>query len=142
MHDSAKIAHAKAAIDAYNAEGWDGWRKLHAPDVQYDEVSTGRRMSGQDDILEALRGWRAAFPDGRGEVTNAMVQGDTVVIEVTWTGTQTGEMVTPGGTLPPSGRSQTTRACLVSEFADGRIASNRHYFDVMSMMQQLGAIPS
>ena len=141
MDDTARIAHARETVEAYNTGDWDRWRELHAPDVVYDEVATGRRLTGHDEVLDALRSWRGAFPDGGGEVAGTAVQGDTVVLEITWTGTQTGEMITPAGTIPPSGRHQTTRACMVIEFSGDTIVANRHYFDTMSLLQQLGALP-
>ena len=81
------------------------------------------------------------MPDVKGTVTNAFASGNNAVLEVTWEGTQTGPMDGPGGTLPPSGKRQTTRAAWVFEFDGDKIKESRQYFDMLSFMQQIGAMP-
>lgn len=63
------------------------------------------------------------------------------VLEVTWTGTHTGPLDGPAGTVAPTGKKQTTRSGWVMEFESGRVKSSRHYFDMLSFLQQLG-VPS
>jgi len=63
-----------------------------------------------------------------------------VTLEITWRGTHTGPLQTPGGALPPSGRKMEIRACQVVEVADGRVNAIRHYFDMATLLQQLGAV--
>ena len=54
-----------------------------------------------------------------------------------------GPMDGAGGTLPPSGKHQTTPAAWVFEFEgdSDKIKESRQYFDMMSFMQQIGAMP-
>ena len=40
-----------------------------------------------------------------------------------------------------SGKRQITRASQVLVFADNRVKESRHYFDMLSFLQQIGAIP-
>jgi predicted ester cyclase len=47
----------------------------------------------------------------------------------------------PGGTIPPSGKRQSTPSAWVFEFESDKIKESREYFDMMSFMQQIGAIP-
>jgi ketosteroid isomerase-like protein len=61
------------------------------------------------------------------------------VLEVTWEGTQTGEMVTEQGTIPPSGKRQTTPAAFIFDYEDGKLKESRHYFDMLSFLKQIGA---
>jgi limonene-1,2-epoxide hydrolase len=50
-------------------------------------------------------------------------------------------MRTPdGGELPPSTRRATVRACQVIEIEDGKITATHHYFDLMTILQQIGAM--
>ena len=81
------------------------------------------------------------MPDVKGTVTNAVATGNTVVLEVTWQGTHTGPLQSPTGTIPATGRQQTTRASWVQNFDGGKIKESRHYFDMLSFMQQLGLLP-
>ena len=131
---------AKSQITAYNDKDWNAVAAVLAPGCVYDEVATHRRVQGVNEIMDAWRGWATALPDSRASFDNVSVSGNTVTLELTWRGAQTGPLETPGGTLPPSGRSIEIRACQVVEVADGKVQSVRHYFDMATLLQQLGAV--
>ncbi len=135
------ISIARENIEATNARDWQRFKATLADGVVYDEIGTGRKMKGADPWVEAYQGWTAAFPDVKGKITNAFSSGDTATVEVTWDGTQTGPLVGPAGTIPPSGKRQTTRATLVLTLDDGKIKEAHHYFDMLSLLQQIGAMP-
>jgi len=134
------IKVAKEAVEAFNKADLDRSVALLGTGL-YNEVGTGRQLRGKAEILPALQGWRKAMPDVNGTVTSAFASGNKVVLEVTWQGTQTGPMGGPGGTLPASGKRQTTPAAWVFEFEGDKIKESRQYFDMMSFMQQIGALP-
>jgi steroid delta-isomerase-like uncharacterized protein len=130
---------AKAQIVAYNRKDWDAVTAVLAPACVYDEVATKQRVQGVDDILSAWRGWATALPDSNATFDSVSVSGSTVTLEMTWRGTHNGPLQTPGGPLPPSGRKIEIRACQVVDVDDGRVQAIRHYFDMATMLQQLGA---
>jgi steroid delta-isomerase-like uncharacterized protein len=138
MAEQDLIDVARQEVDAFSQGDWDRFRELHAPDVVYDEVATGRRTEGIEEAIDVNRSWREAFPDAKGTVDNVSASGDTVTVEITWEGTQSGPMEGPTGELPPSNRRATVRAVQILEFDDGRIKENRHYFDSLGMFAQLG----
>jgi steroid delta-isomerase-like uncharacterized protein len=138
MAEQDLIDVARQEVEAFTQGDWDRFRELHTPDVVYDEVATGRRIEGIEEAIDVNRSWREAFPDAKGTVGKVSASGDTVKIEITWEGTQSGPMEGPAGELPPSNRRATVRAVQILEFADGRIKENRHYFDSMGMFAQLG----
>ena len=72
-------------------------------------------------------------------MTNAIESGQQVVLEVTWEGTHTGELATPQGTIPPSGKRQKTPGALVFEYHNGELKESHHYFDMLTFLQQFGA---
>ncbi len=78
--------------------------------------------------------------DSKGTVTNAYPSGDTVTLEITWQGTHNGPFTGPTGTLPPSGKRQTTPAAMIVKFEGNKVKEMHHYFDMMSFLQQIGAI--
>ena len=80
------------------------------------------------------------MPDVKGTVTNSFTSGNIVTLEISWTGTQTGPMVTPDGTIPPSGKSQTTQAAWILEFEEGKMKESRHYFDLVTFLKQIDAM--
>ncbi len=128
-------------IEAFNAADWERVRATLAPDCVYDEVGTQRRMEGADDIIQAFQGWKQAMPDATGTITNALSSGNTATLQITWEGTQTGPLAGPGGTIPPSGKRQVTRAAFIATVEGDKIKQSHQYFDMMTLLQQLGAAP-
>ena len=134
----ALINTAKQPFIAYGEKDWDKVTAAVTPDFSYDEVASGRHPSGIDQVLEVWKGWGTAFPDSKATFHGAVVSGDTVILEVTWNGTQTGPMVTPNGEVPATGKTVSFRAISVWEVKDGKAASCRQYFDMNTLLSQLG----
>lgn len=133
---------AIAGIEMFNQADYDGIRAMLAPSFTYEETGTGLSAVGADEFVAALQVWRTAAPDCTGEVTRTAVDGDTTVVEVLWTGTQTGPLPTPAGTLPASGRRLEFRSTVWGDWTDGKLVRERHHLDVMTMLTQLGAVPA
>ena len=53
-------------------------------------------------------------------------------------GTHTGPMQTPDGVIPATGKSVEIRSCRIVEIEGDKVKSIRQYYDMMTMMQQLG----
>ncbi len=140
MAEQDLITIARGVVEAFNA---DDLERSVAPqaDGVYNELGTQRRLNGKNEILPALRGWRAAMPDVKGTVTKALASGNSVVLEITWDGTQTGPLETPDGTIPASGKRAVTPATWVFDFEGDRIKESRHYFDMVTFLSQIGAMP-
>ena len=135
------IAVAHEEIEAFNADDWERFGATLATDAVYEEPGTQRRVEGTDAILELNQGWRAAFSDAKGTVTDAFACGDRVALQITWEGTQSGPLGLPGGAqIPATNKRVTVQACQVMRIADGKIVDVTHYFDVLGMLEQMGAV--
>ncbi len=129
-------------VEAFNAGDWDRFRATLTPAVVYEESGTGRRVEGADAYIQLCQGWREGFPDGTGTLGWVAARGDTAALEVVWTGTHTGPLVGPAGTMPPSQRRIEVRATLWLQLAGDRAREVHHHLDMLTMLQQLGAIPA
>jgi steroid delta-isomerase-like uncharacterized protein len=139
LSPQALATAAKAPIEAYNAKDWERVKASITPDFVYDELATGRRTTGRDAAIEAWKGWAEAFPDSNGEFRAVHVADDgTVVLELSWKGTHRGPLQMPNGAIPPTGRSIDVPACVVMELTDDKARTQRHYFDMASLLRQLG----
>jgi steroid delta-isomerase-like uncharacterized protein len=132
---------AKGLILAYNEKDWAKAKASITPDFAYDEVATGRKVSGADQTIELWKGWAQAFPDSKGSFEGSHVAGETVVLELTWRGTHKGPLQTPKGSIAATGKSIEIRACAVVQLAGEKARSQRHYFDMATLFQQIGATP-
>jgi predicted ester cyclase len=110
--------------------------------VVYEETGTGRRLEGPDVYIAALEAWKRAIPDVRGTIRHSTASGDTAVFELMWEGTHTGALDSPGGTIPASGKRVHVPAALASTVQGDKVREVRHYLDVLSLLQQIGAIPA
>ena len=136
--DQTRTDLARAGVERFNEGDWTGFGELLSDDSIYEEPATQRRIQGSDEIVELNRGWKRAFPDAHGTVTNAIAADDTVTLEITWEGTQSGPLETPGGEFPPSNRHVEVKAAEVLRFEGDKVKETHHYFDMMGMLEQLG----
>jgi len=135
----AMIKIAREQVDAFNRGDWERVRAGLAPDARYDELGTQRKIEGPDKIVELFKGWKQAFPDAVGTVTSAVASGDKAALEVIWKGTHTGPLTTAAGTIPASGKTQVTPAGYFFTFAGDKIKEGHHYFDSLTLLEQIGA---
>jgi steroid delta-isomerase-like uncharacterized protein len=129
---------AKASITAYNEKDWDRVKESVTPTVVYDEVATQRRVSGAKEVIDTWKAWARAIPDSKATFDREVASGNTVTLEGTWRGTHKGPLQTPNGDIAPTGRTIELRAVEVVDVADGKATSIRHYFDMATLMDQLG----
>jgi steroid delta-isomerase-like uncharacterized protein len=137
----AMIRLAREQVDFFNTGNWDGLQAMLTADARYNELATQRKVEGPANIIELFKGWKTAMPDASGTVTSAIGSGNTAVLEVTWKGTHTGPLVTAEGTIPASGKRQETPAAIVYTFEGAKIKESRQYFDLMTLLKQIGAQP-
>ena len=139
LSPQALISAAKALIQAYNDKNWDQAKAGITPDFVYDEVATGRKVTGVDDTIAAWKGWAQAFPDSKGVFQGAHVTQDgTVVLELTWQGTHQGPLQTPKGPISATGKRIDVRGCAIFQFTGEKARTQRHYFDMATLFQQIG----
>jgi len=137
---SSPVETVQALTKAFNARDWDAFRSLIADECVYEEPATGLRTTRGDDLLSAVQTWAGAFGDVQGEVTNAFQDGNQVALEITWSGTHTGDVALPSGAIPATGRHVESKAVQIVEVVDGRVTANRHYLDIATLLSQLGLL--
>ena len=134
------LEQATDLVDAFNEADWDRLQENLARDVLYTETGTGRRVEGVAGYVQLCQGWKDAFPDAAGTVTNSVVGDDIAVLEIRWDGTHSGPLETPGGPVPPSGNRIAADASFWARCEGGRIQEIHHHLDVFVLLQQIGAL--
>jgi steroid delta-isomerase-like uncharacterized protein len=136
----ALIQAATAPILGFNEKSWDKVKSSITPDFVYDEVPTQRTVRGADQAIAIYREWAEAFPDAKGTIHGGVASGNTVVLELTWQGTHQRALNTPNGSIPASNRPIQVRACMVTELNGEMVSQQRHYFDMATLLRQIGAL--
>ncbi len=123
--------------DLLNAGDVNGFGELLAGDFVEHEETPGLAPT-KEGVTDFFRMYIAAFPDLRMDAEDVLASGDKVVARVRVTGTHEGEFMG----MPATGRSIDVQAIDIVRFGDDGLA-HEHWgvFDVMAMMQQLGAVP-
>lgn len=134
--DIAKLARMQ--YEAYNDRDFDRAGSMVAPNAELRNVATGETFRGPAGTRQFQQGWATAFPDSRVDVRGVVVGEDGYVVEYVGHGTQTGPLSTPAGPIPATNRTVTVEFCDVARLKDGMIASVHTYFDLMTMLRQLG----
>jgi steroid delta-isomerase-like uncharacterized protein len=133
----ANLQSALENIEAFNAGDWERLKKCLSSNVVYEDIPSKRRLEGAGQFIEEYQGWKSAAPDCKGKVLRTFVSGDTVIVEVNWRGTNTG----PLGGQPPTGKGWDINGCQVITIENNRVKELHQYYDMLSLMQQLGRIP-
>ena len=133
---------AREIVTTYSTSNWTALKGLIAPNGIYNELGTQRHIQGADAIVQALQGWKKGLSDSQGKVTNAFASGDMVAMQITWTGTHDGTFTGPAGSIPATGKKQTTQAAMIVKFSGDKVSEIHHYFDMITFLSQIGAMPS
>jgi predicted ester cyclase len=80
----------------------------------------------------------AGFPDYHATVEDIIAAGDKVVHRFTGRGTHKGEWMG----IAPTGKQVTATGILIYRITGGKIVEEWLQYDVMGLMQQLGAVPT
>ena len=101
---------------------------------RYELVGTGDVYDGREEVARYFEDTRTAFPDQRNELIALHHADDAVIVEANLLGTHDG----PLRGLPPTGRKFEMRFCASFVFEVDRLVCERVYFDVGTVLRQLG----
>lgn len=127
-------------LDAFNRGDWDTYKTTLTADSVHIEPG-GMELHGPDASVEGVKVFRVAFPDLKGDVVRLVTDDQVAAAEIVWKGTHTGPLVTPTGTIEPTGKPVIVHATKFFVFEGDRIKYSRHYWDMMELLGAIGAIP-
>jgi steroid delta-isomerase-like uncharacterized protein len=127
-------------VELYNAGDLDACMELYA------ENASQRMHDGGFEGVAAIRARLArdleAFEDARYVVDSFFAQGEEFADEWTFTGTNTGPLRLPDGSvIPPTGKRVEIKGMEYVKVRDGKIVVDNLYYDFMAAVAQLGLIP-
>lgn len=142
MSDQDNAAIARAVYEAFNDHDLERAGALADEDMEIMDVPSGRTVRGPEGFADSMRLWIRACPDANVEIIELITgEGGAVTVEFVGRGTHDGPMFSPQGDIPPTGRSLQMRYCEVFRMRDGKIASAHLYYDVATLLGQLGLMP-
>lgn len=135
--EGRRAAAARAMYAAFAGQDEAAFLATLDADVVQKAYSQPEDQRGHKVAAEGWRAMHKAFPDLRVTVGDAWAFGDTVVAEVTTTGTQKGAL----GLIKPTNRPVALHALDVLTFGkDGKISVIESYGSSLELLGQLGAL--
>ena len=136
MNDQEKKDQIARIFDLFNERDLDALDDVfHADYVDHSPMGD---IEGLPAFKEFVRAWMHAFPDGRFEVSNVIVEGDLAAWQARFTGTNEGPLMG----MPPTGKSVDVLGLHMGRIdAEGRPVEHWTGNDQLLMMQQLGLVP-
>ena len=139
--DNAAIS--KKAHMLFSENKFDEVVALAADNIQVISYAAGQTFNGKDEFRNFMAGFKTAFPDLKINHTNVFEDGKgNVALEFEATGTHTGPLAGPGGTIPPTGKSVKLFVSETHRIENGKIVAIHNYQDSGSLMAQLGVLPA
>ena len=131
-------------IEGINAHNIDAATNVYASDaVAYDPMYP-EPLRGRDAIRKDTATFFRAFPDLRFELVSIIEKDErNGAAEIRMTGTHTGPLESPTGEdIPPTKKRIELMGAVFGRLNDrGEIVEERRYYDVGTMLRQLGLVP-
>ena len=111
--------------------------ELYAIDFVYHS-STGREIRGVKDFKQHVSEFYSAFPDLHFTIDDMIIEGEKVAVRLTGTGTNKGAF----RGITPTNKKVKLWQIEIDHVAEGKLVEGWSRYDILSMMQQLGLIPT
>ena len=126
--------------DIYNRRDWGRIDSIVAPEQRFLDMPSGQSMTGPMGIKEFFSIWADAFPDSRAEI-NELHTGEHHVTDLfTFRGTHTAPLRTPAGAIPATNKKVEVAGNFFFEIRGGKIVASRNYYDLATILRQLGVV--
>lgn len=89
-------------------------------------------------LIEHILAFESAFPRYHLTIEDMIAEGDKVVVRATFKGTHQGHLMN----IPPTGKDVIQPLIVIYRISEGKIDKHWLVIDQLSIMQQLGAIPT
>ncbi len=130
-----EVAEREMQVRRFVDEVWNGRNYEAAADL-YSEKYTNAFGGGPAARTEPIRRYHGAFPDLHLDIEDLIVAGDTVVLRVTFRGTDAGGYAGRA----PTGRTVEEWAVTIMHFEDDQVVKEWIGADKLGLFIQLGVL--
>ncbi len=136
--EANKKASLRIIEEIFGAGNFDVADELLQPGAIGHDAALPAPVQGPEGLKEAARGYRAAFPDLKLTVEEAIAEGDLVAIRWIGRGTHKGDLFG----IAPTGKQATVTGITIDRYSGGKVAESWTNWDTLGLLQQLGAVPT
>ena len=139
MSEQDNLRVARQGFDAWNAHDSDSFVKLIADDFVSESDTLPIPLRGRDGARQSMQMYIKAFPDLHFDIEQMIASGECVVTRWHATGTHKEELMG----IPATGRrGDGIRGCTVAEYRGGKAVREWVYWDVATLLRQIGVMPA
>jgi steroid delta-isomerase-like uncharacterized protein len=135
MSDPAAVIQELARV--WNSKDRGAISALFSTDAVFRDMAFGIQRDGLAEITQMMHETWRGIPDLHTELTRLIGHGHWVASEWTLTGTHTGDFPD----FPATDRSFSVEGVSITHVREGKILSQRDYYDRASFLEQLGVRP-
>lgn len=133
MTEASKNLVRRMYEEAWNEGKLDVIDEICAPD--YVGIGPYGNEHGPESVKRGVTNRRTAFPDIHVTIEDVISEGDKVVARLTFRGTHKGEFQG----IQPTNKEVTWSGIWIYRVANGKFVERWHNYDMLGLMQQLGA---
>ena len=139
MSEQDNLRLTRQVWDAWNAHDPEAFIKLLDDNFISESDTLPASLRGREAARQSMQMYLKAFPDLHFDIQQMMASGERVITQWHATGTHKGELMG----IPASGRrGEGIRGCSVSQHGGGKVVREWVYWDVASLLRQIGALPA
>jgi steroid delta-isomerase-like uncharacterized protein len=135
--EDLKRVYRRFLDEAFNQGNLDALDDILSSDYVDHNAPPGL-PPGPAGIKQIIGGFRSAFPDTRMTIKDQIAEGDRVATRYTFQGTHLGDLMG----IPPSGKAASMTGITIARVANGKMTEGWVVYDLLGLMQQIGAIPA
>jgi len=125
---------AESWIAAWNSHDPVRWATHFTPDVYYEDVTFGEINHGSEEAKKFAASFFSDVPDLKLELADSSIEGNHGSIQWILTGTDKGIFKT--------GKPFKVRGVSIITITNGKISRSVDYYDLATIMKQVGALPA
>lgn len=126
--------------NAFSSNNFDAVLAFCHDDVIVQAYAFGAEFHGKDGFMNFMQSFKSAFPNVAIKHKNFVIDGNKAAVEFTAIGTHTGELQTPNGAIPATGKSIELTVAEFMEWENGKLKSLHNYQDAGSLLRQIGVM--
>jgi steroid delta-isomerase-like uncharacterized protein len=123
-------------MEAVKRGDLEGLVAMSYPDAVH--ASSGETYRGAQGIRDLFKPIIDATSEREVQINNVIESGDTVAVEFVFRFKNSAPLVTPQGTIPPTGKHVSLSSIGIYELRDGKLAGSRGMYDQVDLLRQLG----
>lgn len=142
MSIQENVKLVETGIEAFNAQDWDRFFAISDESVVIYAPDLEEPLKGLEAYRDRFEGSPEAFPDQHIETRRVFGQGDWVIMEGVFTGTNGGTFTGPDGQeAGPTNKRVELPIALIFKVEGGKVTEEHDYYDNLTLMGQLGLAP-